>query len=566
MKLPRILVVDDQYSRDAAEQATFLRHSGLLLENAAPPVAGDERAVGTVVFCSGQRECDRIVANDYEVVKGAIDEGQAAEPWCLVLLDARFESGLIREDGTPAGAPGDDAFGEDVRNRIAVDFPHLPVVMLSSKSQQELQDRDTPYLSKQGLDPREVAKVLLRFGSLATQQSCWLLQLPKEVVAVARPTLEVFRNAFEGAATDVSVLLLGESGVGKEVLARYIHQQSARSSGPFVALNVAAVPSELLESELFGHIKGAFTGALAAREGRFQQANGGTLFLDEIGDMPLEAQAKVLRALQEREVCRVGGDRYERVSIRLISATSRDLLAMIAAGQFREDLYYRINTFPVRIPPLRERSDDIPALAATLLARFAAREGKTGIALTPKALERLKAHSFPGNVRELENLLQRLLAAAGNNSLISDGDLAVVLGDARLATARASRIVVSGAEKAHEPAVPVALGLSDLTTILDSLVVAADDPALAGAKPRLEEAMARLLRRVAGATVERCRDPVSGKPNRQRAMQLFTGERDLKGKGPERIVNQLLGRLQTTYVGDEELELLVRYWREGGGC
>lgn len=565
MKLPRVLVVDDQYSRDKAERAVFLRHSGLV-ETSEPPHSREREVIGTVVFSSGQRDSGGTVTNDYEVVRNAVEASQSSKPWSLVLLDARFESGPLGGDGAPAGAPGDDSFGEEVRRRLAADFPDLPLVMLSSKSQRELQDRDTPYLSKQGLDPRAVAGALLRFGALTPEQASSLLKLPKDIVAVARPTLEVFRRAFESAATEVSVLLLGESGVGKEVVARYVHNLSPRSHGPFVALNVAAVPSELLESELFGHIKGAFTGALAAREGRFQQAHGGTLFLDEIGDMPLEAQAKVLRALQEREVCRVGGDRYEKVNIRLVSATSRDLSAMIAAGQFREDLYYRVNTFPLSIPALRERPEDIPVLAAAMLARFGKHQGKGGIALASEALERLKAHSFPGNVRELENLLQRLLAGAGSNSLILARDVEVVLGDARHAPARVARIELSGDESAREPAVPSGLGLAGLPTLLDSLVVEISDPELAGAKPRLEEALARLLRRVAGAAVERCRDPVSGKPNRQRAMQLFTGERDLKGKGPQRVVNQLLGRLQEADVGDDELERLVRFWQGDGGC
>ena len=219
---------------------------------------------------------------------------------------------------------------------------------------------------------------------------------------------EVRRLISQVAETDANVLILGESGTGKEVVARAIHELSGRSQGPFVPINCGAIPAELLESELFGHEKGAFTGAIAARRGRFELAQGGTLFLDEIGDMPLPMQVKLLRVLQERLFDRVGGGKPIQADVRIIAATHRDLEAMIRTQGFREDLYYRLNVFPIETPPLRERADDIPLLLQELLNRHAEQHHST-IRLTQRAMESLMQYPWPGNVRELSNLLERLL-------------------------------------------------------------------------------------------------------------------------------------------------------------
>jgi Nif-specific regulatory protein len=224
---------------------------------------------------------------------------------------------------------------------------------------------------------------------------------------VLRATLALVERARTSAAT---VLLTGETGTGKEVLARAIHAGSARRAGGFVALNCAAFPDTLLESELFGHVKGAFTGADRAKDGLMTLADGGTLFLDEVGETSVALQAKLLRALQEREVRPVGGTRARRVDVRLIAATNRDLSGEIARGRFRADLYWRLAVFPIRVPPLRERREDVLALAAHFLAQHGAREGKPGCRLSREAEQLLLAHTWPGNVRELENEMLRALA------------------------------------------------------------------------------------------------------------------------------------------------------------
>ena len=209
------------------------------------------------------------------------------------------------------------------------------------------------------------------------------------------------------APRDISVMITGESGTGKEVVARALHNASPRCSGPFVPVNCGAIPADLLESELFGHEKGAFTGAIASRAGRFEMANGGTLFLDEIGDMPLPMQVKLLRVLQERQFERVGGNRTLDVDVRIIAATHKDLELMIDNGQFREDLFYRLNGFPIEMPALRERIDDLPLLIKALLKQQT-KQGLEQVQFLPAALESLKLHPWGGNVRELANLLERL--------------------------------------------------------------------------------------------------------------------------------------------------------------
>lgn len=211
------------------------------------------------------------------------------------------------------------------------------------------------------------------------------------------------------AATRVTVLILGETGTGKEVFANAIHRASPRANGPFVAQNCAALPENLLESELFGHRRGAFTGAVADKPGLVQSAHNGTLFLDEIGDMPLALQAKLLRLLQENEVRAVGATRVEKVDVRVIAATNANLKERIARGEFREDLFYRLNVFPIRLPPLRERGEDVPRLAEHFLVEAARQHGRSSPGLTPDAMEALTRYAFPGNVRELRNIMERAL-------------------------------------------------------------------------------------------------------------------------------------------------------------
>jgi transcriptional regulator with GAF, ATPase, and Fis domain len=248
----------------------------------------------------------------------------------------------------------------------------------------------------------------------------------------------VLERVLRVAPTDVTVLLRGESGTGKERVARLLHSLSARASGPFVALNCAAVPETLLEAELFGIERGVATG-VAARVGKLELANGGALFLDEVGDLSPALQAKLLRVVQEREVERVGGRQTVRVDVRLVTATNRDLEAMLASGEFRSDLYYRLRVVEITLPPLRQRREDIPLLAHHFVQRHARKLGKGPVALTRSALEVLLRHDFPGNVRELENLLEAVVALSQDNRLSAD-DVQLALGATRQAAVASDRL------------------------------------------------------------------------------------------------------------------------------
>lgn len=229
-----------------------------------------------------------------------------------------------------------------------------------------------------------------------------------EFIGSSRPIREIKEKIYKVAPSEARVLISGESGTGKELVARWLHEYSNRFSGPFVDVNCAAIPSELFESELFGHEKGAFTGADRQRIGKFEQAGGGTLFLDEVGDMDLDAQSKVLRALQDNRITRVGGTESIPVDVRIIAATNKDLQQEMQQNRFREDLYHRLNVIPIRMPPLRERPSDIPVLAETFLERFASQDVTlTGKQFTREALDELSNHEWPGNVRELCNLVER---------------------------------------------------------------------------------------------------------------------------------------------------------------
>ena len=239
------------------------------------------------------------------------------------------------------------------------------------------------------------------------------------IVAISSKMQEVLATVERVAPTNSTVLLGGESGVGKDLIARAIHEKSRRASGPFIKINSTAIPENLLESELFGYEKGAFTGAANSKPGKFELADKGTLFLDEIGDVPASTQVKLLRVLQEREFERLGGTRTVKVDVRLIAATNRDLRAALEDGTFREDLYYRLNVVPIDIPPLREHKEDIPGLANLFLARFAKDSGRSEAisGISPAAMQLLAGHYWPGNVRELQNVIERACALASSGQL-----------------------------------------------------------------------------------------------------------------------------------------------------
>jgi DNA-binding NtrC family response regulator len=253
----------------------------------------------------------------------------------------------------------------------------------------------------------------------------------QSIVGASPRMQRIFRLVSKVARTDSTVLLTGESGTGKELVARSIHLQSRRAQGPFVPVNVAALPESLIESELFGYVRGAFTGAAAGRVGLVEEAHGGTLFLDEIGDMPLTTQVRLLRTLENNEVRRLGDNATRLVDVRVVAATHRDLQAEVAAGRFREDLYYRLNVVQLDLPPLRERREDIGLLASYFLDRVSRRDGRGSLKFSPDAEALLDRYDYPGNVRELENAIQHAVAVS-EGDVIRAGDLPAALRAPRL--------------------------------------------------------------------------------------------------------------------------------------
>ncbi|HHN67074.1 MAG TPA: nitrogen regulation protein NR(I) [Thermopetrobacter sp.] len=339
----------------------------------------------------------------YRVVSGST----AAAMWQMV---SAGEGDVLITDVV---LPDEDAF--TLLPRIREKRPELPVVVMSARNTimtaiTAAEKGAFEYLPKP-FDLNEMLNVVRRALEQASQpRDAGAPRQPREqlpLIGRSRAMQDIYRIIARMTQTDLTVMIYGESGTGKELVARVLHDFGKRRNGPFVALNMAAIPRELIESELFGHEKGAFTGAAARKSGHFEQARGGTLFLDEIGDMPMEAQTRLLRVLQEGEFTTVGGSTPIKADVRIIAATHRNLKQMIAAGRFREDLYFRLNVVPVRLPPLRERVDDIPDLVGHFLQT--AEEG--GVKrFTPEAIARLLQHAWPGNVRELENLVRRIAA------------------------------------------------------------------------------------------------------------------------------------------------------------
>jgi len=338
-----------------------------------------------------------------------VADGDAA----LAALAAGDSSDLVLLDIAMPGRDGVEILAE-MRER----WPALPVVMMSGHGTVETAVRTTRLGAFDFIEkPLSIDKLLLTIGhalerSRLTHENARLRLMSlgaTEILGESELIAQLKRQIDRVAPTNGWVLITGENGTGKELVARQIHAGSRRSEGPFIEMNCAAIPQELIESELFGHEKGAFTGALARKRGRFELADGGTIFLDEVADMSLMTQAKVLRMLQEQTFERVGGTETIKVDVRVIAATNRQLEEEIAAGRYREDLYYRLNVLPFRVPSLRERSEDIPILASAFVAEFCARAGVKFKKVTLRAMKQLMSHSWPGNVRELRNWMERLV-------------------------------------------------------------------------------------------------------------------------------------------------------------
>jgi two-component system, NtrC family, nitrogen regulation response regulator NtrX len=341
----------------------------------------------------------------------------------------------IAKDGLPdlvlldIAMPGRD--GVEILVELRERWPALPVVMMSGHGTVETAVRTTKHGAYDFIEkPLSIDKVLLTIqhaleqSRLTRENRALRAQTLRahEIIGESQEMVDLVKQIDVAAPSNGWVLITGENGTGKELVARQIHARSRRANEPFVEVNCAAIPEELIESELFGHEKGAFTGAVAQKVGKFSLAHGGTIFLDEVADMSLMTQAKVLRILQEQRFSRVGGTEMLDVDVRVIAATNKDLEQEIEVGRFREDLYYRLNVIPFRVPALRERAVDVPMLAREFLGEFCAEAGVKVKKITARAMRALQAHSWPGNVRELRNLMERLVIMTPGPS-IDLGDL-----------------------------------------------------------------------------------------------------------------------------------------------
>ena len=371
-------------------------------------IAEDDTAIRTVVSRA-------LIRHGYDVQATSV----ASSLWKWI---AAGEGDVVITD---VALPDENSL--DLLPRIRTLRPDLPVIVMSAQNTLLTAVRAAErgafeYLPKPFDIGNLVATVQRSLSSRRRPPAAAQPGLPEEqlpIIGRSPAMQEIYRIIARLVGTDLTVLISGESGTGKELVAKALHDFGKRKGGPFVAVNMAAIPRELIESELFGHEKGAFTGAAARRLGRFEQAEGGTLFLDEIGDMPLEAQTRLLRVLQQGEFVPVGGHHAVRANVRIVAASHRDLRLLVGQGGFREDLFYRLNVVPIRLPALRERVDDIPALVQLFLAK-AGGDGLPMKTLTPEAMGRLKAHAWPGNVRELENLVRRLAVLYAEDTIGED--------------------------------------------------------------------------------------------------------------------------------------------------
>ncbi len=408
-----------------------------------------------------------LIIDDDDALRESLEMVLAAEGYEVVAAP-RAEAALAELDAAPVDVvlcdvrmPGTD--GMELLPQLVRRLPGAAVIMMSAYGSADLaieamQRGAYDYLAKP-FQPSEALLALrkarererLRRANALLERDVQRAVGERPIVAASSVMIEVLELLERAAEYKATVLLTGESGTGKEVLARAIHSQSPRRNQAFVAVNCGAIPENLLESELFGHAKGAFTGAARARRGLFLEADGGTLFLDEIGELPLALQVKLLRVLQEEEVRPVGESKARKVDVRVLAATARDLDAEVEQGRFREDLFYRLNVVRVRVPALRERREDIPLLVDHFLERSRIALGKSVRSVAEDALERLAAHDWPGNVRELENVIERALILAGSERItVADLPENVARPQAASAAERAGDFSLKRARRAME--------------------------------------------------------------------------------------------------------------------
>ena len=389
-----------------------------------------------------------LVADDEESIRWVLSKALKKQGFRVDLAEDGFQArSLARHNHYDLAVldikmPGIQ--GLDLLKQFRTDYPDTLIIIMTAEATMEhaiaaMKNGAYDYLTKP-FDLTALDAIILKAKKAAalTEKIDQLKEelqdqysFGRSIIGNSQPMQELYKILGRVAGTDVTVMVTGESGTGKELVARAIHINSQRLGKPFIAINCAAIPRELLETELFGHERGAFTGATERKIGKFEQADGGTLFLDEIGDMPPELQAKLLRVLQEKEITRTGGNRTIPVDVRIVAATNQDITALVKEKQFREDLYYRLNVLPIKLPPLRERLDDIPLLVDFFLQKAKQDLGIDAMECSPETLNFFRSHDWPGNVRELENVIKRA-ALLSPNHVLTPPDFPGLLEDERV--------------------------------------------------------------------------------------------------------------------------------------
>jgi DNA-binding NtrC family response regulator len=580
--LPRLLVLDDLFGRVIADGpntdrenlcATFLWQDASGDESAKASRQKVLKPVAEAAFCRSQTpafaKVGDTVQNDLEValkavrggwhqVKSASGRLKAELPWSMVLLDLCFYTGLVTEEshrqtpGMPEGRTGDEDsrsyFGLTLLDAIHREFPDLPIFILSSKPREEV----SLEFSRRGA-LGFIARDDLR-GPELLQEALWQHALLPDanglVAGHSLPLLLALREARRAALHEQAVLITGESGTGKELIARSICTFGPRATKPFLALNCAAIPRELIESELFGHEKGAFTGAISKRIGKFEQCDGGTLFLDEIGDMSNDAQTKLLRVLQSGTFEPVGSEKTTKVDVRVIAATNRELGQEVESGRFREDLLFRLNSTRIHMPPLRERMSDI-AILAEQFAREAekARPGSMRRDIAPEAMERLVAYDWPGNVRELRTCIFDAVNRHPDVEHLVEPHLRME-GEPAPASPRSVR-------RRGQPPAPTAGddGIAGLVSRMKAGEFPAKDIGKwAGQLHDLQREhawlLARYLQAALDATKRRTPESPEGQIQIHPAVKLITGDSLLTASKAADVVKRLLNPLEGELTGD----------------
>jgi len=436
-EIPRILIIDDIFGSSVIDRRNLCRNFHLI------DITGDSEKIVTIdnpaaeaVFCSGQLRQNNIVKNDVEICLDEIKKGwneNVDRRWALILLDLRFVSGQLGIDGEPEGQVGDDTFGLLILDAIHEKFPDIPVVIISSKERSEVIEDcrrrgacDFIQRHDYGTDrqsPEEILKAKIAEHGLIEDNRV-LADEKYRIIGKSIPLLKALRAARRAATGKGNILIIGETGTGKELLAKYIYDMSPKSKGPYEVFHPFGTAETLQEDELFGHVKGAFTGANSDKVGLFETANNGVLFIDEIGDIPESLQNKLLRPIESRAVKRQGGKREIPIDIQIVLATNKNLEEYAKTGKFKSDLLNRINAYTVNIPSLRECADDIPLIAERLLYILCTENNaRWPRKILPETIEILKKHEWQDNVRGLRNVLERAIKNNIDSELFVPSDI-----------------------------------------------------------------------------------------------------------------------------------------------